>query len=106
MPRHGTGLGAGAFPAANKLLMRYENDRAYKLHMQKVIKLMKKLFQFFLDVKLKTPLLNSLVVALSAGGAGFNPQSKTASYQRLKKVNMLGTNSKPLTPTLFTFFVF
>ena len=44
MPRHGTGLGAGAFPAANKLLMRYENDRAYKLHMQKVIKLMKKLF--------------------------------------------------------------
>jgi len=44
MPRHGTGLGAGAFPAANKLLMRYENDRAYKLHMQKVIKLMKKFF--------------------------------------------------------------
>lgn len=36
MPRHGTGLGAGNFPAANKLLMRYENDRAYKMHMQKV----------------------------------------------------------------------
>ncbi|XP_053404573.1 uncharacterized protein LOC123536677 isoform X2 [Mercenaria mercenaria] len=36
MPRHGTGLGAGNFPAANKLLMRYENDRAYKLHLQKV----------------------------------------------------------------------
>lgn len=36
MPGHGTGLGAGNFPAANKLLMRYEHDRAYKQHMQKV----------------------------------------------------------------------
>ncbi|XP_060594031.1 uncharacterized protein LOC132748437 isoform X2 [Ruditapes philippinarum] len=36
MPRHGPGLGAGNFPAANKLLMRYENDRAYKLHQQKI----------------------------------------------------------------------
>lgn len=36
MPRHGTGLGAGNFPAASKLLMRYEHDKAYKLHQQKV----------------------------------------------------------------------
>ncbi|KAL4238967.1 Annexin A11 [Mactra antiquata] len=36
MPRHGTGLGTGNFPAANKLLMQYDNDRAYQLHKQKI----------------------------------------------------------------------
>ena len=36
MPKHGTGLGAASFPAANKLLMRYEADRAYRMHQQKV----------------------------------------------------------------------
>ena len=36
MPRHATRLGASGFPAANKLLMRYEADRAYKLHQQRV----------------------------------------------------------------------
>ncbi|WAR20620.1 ANX13-like protein [Mya arenaria] len=36
MPRHGPGLGANNFPAANKLLMRYEADRSYKIHQQKL----------------------------------------------------------------------
>ena len=36
MPRHDTSLGAGNFPAASKLLRRYEQDKAYKLHQQKV----------------------------------------------------------------------
>lgn len=36
MPRHAASFGAGNFPAASKLLQRYEQDRAYKMHQQKM----------------------------------------------------------------------
>ena len=36
MPRHATSLGAGNFPAASKLMQRYEQEKAYKMHQQKV----------------------------------------------------------------------